>query len=74
MRTQNEGSKEKGESMKKVKVKYVVEAEQEIEWPEDELDLLTEDNLIWNCDVEEARSTSITEILSVTIDGEAHQF
>ena len=41
--------------MAKFRVMYTMVIEQDIEWPDDELDGLNYDNMLLNCDVDEAR-------------------
>jgi hypothetical protein len=61
--------------MAKVKVKYLIEMVQEIEWPDDELDNLTYDSLMCNCDPNTAEIVdSDFEIYDVTLNGKDHNF
>lgn len=58
--------------MAKIKVTYVQQRvlTQTIDWPDDELDLFTHDNLL--CNLEETDGE--IEVTHVTKDGERHEF
>ena len=60
--------------MAKIRVKYTVEVEEDIDWPDDELDLLTYENLLLNCDVEKAFEIQYDDIKEVSKDGEYFEF
>ncbi|MCF6459078.1 hypothetical protein [Pseudoalteromonas sp. MMG024] len=61
--------------MAKVQVKFLVEMEQEIDWPEDEMEDFNYDSLVCNLDHENAvLVTHDHELLNVTVDGERHEF
>jgi hypothetical protein len=61
--------------MAKVKVKYLIEMVQEIEWPDDELDSFNYESLISNCDSNEAEIVdSDFDIYDVTLNGKDHNF
>ncbi|MBB1329488.1 hypothetical protein H5087_09025 [Pseudoalteromonas sp. SR43-7] len=60
--------------MAKVKVKYLVEVEQDIDWPDDEMDDFTYDNLLWNCDTDDAHTKKVTEIVTLNVNGKPHTF
>jgi hypothetical protein len=56
--------------MPTVKVRYQVEVTQEIEWPEDEMDNLTAENLPCNLEPEDGNiDTDTIEVLEVWVDG-----
>lgn len=58
--------------MPKVKVRYQVEVTQEIDWPDDEMDNLTAENLPCNLEPEDGNiSTDTIEVLEVWVDGKA---
>tara|TARA_R110002050_G_scaffold288861_1_gene441054 strand:- start:1107 stop:1289 length:183 start_codon:yes stop_codon:yes gene_type:complete len=54
----------------KIKVKYKAIVEEIIDWPDDELENLTYDNLLLNCDIENARDVDYDEIVTSSKDGE----
>lgn len=56
--------------MAKIKVKYKAIVEEIIDWPDDELENLTYDNLLLNCDIENARDVDYDEIVTSSKDGE----
>lgn len=60
--------------MAKIKVKYKVIVEEVIDWPDDELENLTYDSLLLNCDVENHRDIDYDEIVTASKDGEEFQF
>jgi hypothetical protein len=61
--------------MAKIKVNYLVEMTQEIEWPDDELDSLTYDSLMCNCDLNNAEIVNHDfDIYDVTLNGEHYDF
>ena len=63
------------EKMNKVRVTYTVTATQYIDWPKDEMNDFTYDNLLSNLDVE-ADSTllEIEDITTVEVNKEPHEF
>ena len=60
--------------MAKIKVKYIAIVEEVIDWPDDELEDMTYDNLLLNCEVDNARGVDYDEIIKVTKDGEDFEF
>ena len=57
-----------------LKVKYTVEVEQTIEWPDDELDNLNYDNLMCNLDVDNKDDHTYEDIKSITKNGKRFDF
>lgn len=58
--------------MPQVKVRYQVEVTQVIDWPDDEMDNLTAENLPCNLDPEDGNiSTDTIEVLEVWVDGKS---
>ena len=60
--------------MAKFRVKYTMVIEQDIEWPDDELDGLNYDNMLLNCDVDEAHEKQYDDIIEITKDGVDYDF
>ena len=60
--------------MAKIKVKYKMIVEEVIDWPDDELENLTYDILLLNCEVDNARDVDYDEIITVSKDGEDFEF
>jgi hypothetical protein len=61
--------------MATIKVKYLVEMTQEIEWPDDELDNLDYVSLVCNCDPCDDYVSSLDfDIQEVTLNGKNHDF
>lgn len=60
--------------MAKFRVKYTMTVEQDIEWPDDELDGLNYDNILLNCDVNEAHEQQYSDIIEITKDGVDYNF
>ena len=60
--------------MAKVKVKYRVELEQIIDWPDDELDNLSHESIVCSCEPAEAQVVDHNfELQEVTINGEIQE-
>ena len=60
--------------MATIKVTFTVQATQEIEWPDDELDALDYDNLCANIDIDKASISDDFDIIGVLKNGEWHNF
>jgi len=60
--------------MPTLKVKYTMTVEQEIEWPEDEMDDLNYENLMINLDQDQAHEWQIDDIVEIEKDGEEFNF
>ena len=60
--------------MAEIKVKYTVIIEEVIDWPDDELENLTYDNLLLNCEVDNARSVDYDDIIEIKKDDKYFQF
>jgi hypothetical protein len=56
------------------RVKYTMTIEQDIEWSDDELDNLNYDNMLCNCDVDEAHEKQYSDIIEITKNGEDYNF
>lgn len=60
--------------MAKVVVTYMVEMEQVIDWPDDELDSLNHENLVNNCEPENSQiSDDDFQIMTVLVNGKYHE-
>lgn len=57
-----------------LKVKYTMIVEQDIVWPDDELDDLNYENLMCNLDQDEAHEWQIDDITEIEKDGEEFNF
>lgn len=60
--------------MATLRVKYTMTVEQDIDWPDDELDDLNHENLMCNLDQDEAHEWQIDDIVEMTKDGEEFYF
>ena len=60
--------------MAKFRVKYTMTVEQDVEWPDDELDGLNYDNMLLNCDIDEAHERQYDDIIEITKDGVDYDF
>ena len=56
------------------RVKYTMTVEQDIEWPDEELEDLNYDNMLINCDVDESHEQQYDNIIEITKDGEDYNF
>lgn len=55
--------------MARLKVRYTVSVEEYIDWPDDELENLNYENLLCNCDVDNAHDKEVHNIESIAKDG-----
>lgn len=55
-------------------VRYTMTVEQDIDWPDDELEDLNYENLMINLDQDEAHEWQIDDIQEITKDGEDFNF
>lgn len=60
--------------MATLRVKYTMTVEQDIDWPDDEMDDLNHENLMCNLDQDEAHEWQIDDIVEMTKDGEEFYF
>lgn len=61
--------------MAKVKVKYCIEATATVDWPDDEMDDFTLDNLLLNIDHEESDfNESSIDVVSVKVNNQPYEF
>lgn len=60
--------------MAKIRVKYTVEVEQIIDWPDDEMEFFNHDNLVANCEPNDFTTMSRPELISVKVNGKDHNF
>lgn len=60
--------------MAKIKVNFTVNYTTTIDWPDDEMDDLTYENLECNLDIHDAHKLSVDEIKSVKVNGKEHYF
>jgi len=60
--------------MATLRVKYTMTVEQDIDWPDDELDDLNHENLMCNLDQDDAHEWQIDDIVEMTKDGEEFYF
>lgn len=60
--------------MATLRVKYTMTVEQDIEWPDDEMEDLNYDNLMVNLDQDEAHEWQIDDIVEMNKDGEEFHF
>lgn len=57
-----------------LRVKYTMTVEQDIDWPDDELDDLNYENLMVNLDQDEAHEWQIDDIQEMTKNGQEFYF
>ncbi len=55
-------------------VKYTVTLEQTVDWPDDELEDLSYENLLCNLDIDESLDLNETEISGIQKNGEEFHF
>jgi len=60
--------------MAKISVRYTVVVYEDIDWPDDELEDLTYDNLLVNLDIEKSTEHTIEEITSIQKDDKEFYF
>lgn len=56
------------------RVKYTMVVEQDIEWPDDELEDVNYDNILTNCEIDEAHEYQYEDIIKIQKDGEDYEF
>ena len=65
----------RGKILAKVKVKYLAEMTQTIDWPDDEMDNFSYDNVVANLNPEDASVTDYNfDLKDVSVDGKSHEF
>lgn len=57
-----------------LRVKYTMTVEQDIDWPDDELDDLNHENLMVNLDQDDAHEWQIDDIQEMTKNGQEFYF
>ena len=60
--------------MAKLRIKYTMVIEEDIDWPDDEIENLTYDNLLINLDVDKAHDVQYEDIASITKDDKEFNF